>query len=156
MIRTSKVAIVFSTLLVLPPLIDFAISDGEGYDIAYIHPEHYENPLYSYLTFFGGFDGKGVTPGLRIEIALFLIISFFYLYAKNNQLILSLIQTIALYSLGFLIAMTPILLKVFNTIAGTNYNYSDTLMSALYLLSTLVILNFLVIVHSLQQKHSND
>lgn len=99
-------------ILVLVPIIDliFLIFSGQVYRIAYMISGGY-NLLLRFFTFFGSFSGFGITPGMRIEIALVIIISFFYFKIKTKSVLKSLLSSFLLYTLIFIYCAMPFVVK---------------------------------------------
>lgn len=113
--RIGKVArIVLPSFLVLivVPLSDLLFSWGRGYDIAYLRPPIHRNLLLRFFTFFGSFNGIGITPGMRIEIGLAVLGSFIYFMIKRRDIVKSLILAFLTYSIIFTFLITPFILKV--------------------------------------------
>lgn len=68
-----NLGILFSPIMLIPPLIDLIATGGRGAGIAYLFFDSFSGMVPSALTFFGKFIDPGITLGIRIEIALILI-----------------------------------------------------------------------------------
>lgn len=144
-IKVSKIVLVSGALILLAPILDFAIGKGTGYDIGHMHPKFYDDPFGNYFTFFSEFNQKGITPGLRIELAIILIFTFLYLLVKTESTIKSLILALAIYTIGYIFVIFPFLVLYFNAATGIGLRYSDSLMSLFYFSSLIVMLILLKI-----------
>lgn len=134
--------------ILLGPLLDLLLSWGGGYNISYFLPEVHTNIIQKFLTFFGGFEVSGVTPGIRIEIALILIALFTYVKLKTGSFLKSVFSVVAIYSLLFLYACLPLIIHLLVTGMGYNYSYSDTLMTYTYLLLLFILLILFYLIHN--------
>ncbi len=102
-----NLAIFFSPIITLPPLIDLLLSGGSGFGIAYLFFDNFKEALFDFITFFGKFSGIGVTPGLRVEITL-IIIGFTYLiYIRNRSIIRTILGGLFCYAIFFFYASFP-------------------------------------------------
>jgi|TARA_Y100000310_G_scaffold318132_1_gene371830 4-hydroxybenzoate polyprenyltransferase len=137
-IKVSKVVLPSFVIILLPPILDLILSKGKGYNMAYMIPDIYNNLILRYFTFFGDFPGIGVTPGIKIEIAIVLLASFIYFYLKNHDSIKSLFYTFLFYTLLFWLAATPFLIKIVLEFIGLSYKYSEQLLSNFFLLLILI------------------
>lgn len=104
-------------ILNLAPLLDLILSLGRGYIITYMHPGAHHDLVLRFFTFFGDFSGSGITPGMRIEIALALLMSFGYFYLKGSSLFKSLFYTFLTYALIFWYCAVPFLVKGLSSLA---------------------------------------
>lgn len=112
-LKIAKVILPSFIILNLVPILDSILSLGKGYQISYINPLNNPNLVLRFFTFFGDFSGSGITPGMRIEIAIALLGSFIYFYSKNQNLIKSLFYSILTYALIFSYLAIPSLLYFF-------------------------------------------
>lgn len=133
-VKLLKLILPASIILLVAPIMDLVLSLGQGYDIAYILPGNYDNLFIKFITFFGNYSELGITPGIRIEIAIVLFASFFYFFIKTAKIYLSLIGVFLFYCLLFIFAILPIILKFVFTKINILYIYSDLLMVKTYLL----------------------
>lgn len=100
-------------IILFAPLFDLVATGGQGFNIAYLLPGQHDDLFRRYLTFFGAVDVEGITPGMRVEIALVLLAAFFYLRLKTSNLVKSLLGTWALYTLIFVYTAVPFWIKGF-------------------------------------------
>lgn len=99
-VKVSRVALFGFLLSWLAPVIDFILSWGRGYVMAYL----FEPPavlLKSFLTFFAVqgnvFSYGGVTLGIKIELLIILCLAFFYIFHKTKSLIKGLLAGVLSY-----------------------------------------------------------
>lgn len=140
--KTAQVILSFSFFIILAPIFDLMLSLGKGYDIAYMFPEYHGNLLSRFVTLFGSFNGTvemGITPGMRIEIALILLASFIYFFIKKRDALKGIISIFLTYSVIFLFCATPYIIKIFFNVFNIEYELSDTLISNFYLLLIFIL-----------------
>ncbi|MCD4760491.1 UbiA family prenyltransferase [bacterium] len=126
-------------IIILPPILDLLISKQGGYDMAYLLPGKDIDLLQKFLTFFGSFNEMGITPGMRIEIALVVLATFFYVLVKKRSVIRAFIFSILNYALIFIFVSMPFVVKGFLKLFGIDFNYSWPLMRNFYLLLILIL-----------------
>ena len=137
------------TILLLPPLIDLIVSKGNRYQMSYLLPEFHENILFRYFTFYSEFNsGKiktmgigpaGITPGIRIEIALALIASSFYMLFKTRSKIRTFIGIVTLYSIIFTFCAFPFITASLAALIPSFSKYSEHIFIQIYTLISLVL-----------------
>ncbi len=132
--KISQVILPSFLVLALAPIIDLILSWGKGYDMAYLLPEYHGSLLLRFITFFGSFDGKGITPGIRIEIVLILLACFIYFFIKKRDGIKAIISTFLTYSVIFIFGAAPYVVKNFLNVLNIEYKPSSTLISNFFLL----------------------
>lgn len=117
-------------LILLPPIIDIILSDGRGMNIDYLLPVVHPDLIYRYFHFFGKFLLNGVTPGIKIEISIFLFLLFFYFLSKTKNILKSLVGLFFSYNIFFIFAITPFVLfpycrfyDCFNSVGRVIINY---------------------------------
>ncbi len=129
-----KVILPCFTILLLVPFIDMLLTKGKGMDIAYMLPETHDHIFMRYLTYFGSFPGLGITPGIKIEVGIVVLASFFYILLKSKSYLKSILGALALYSSFFWLGASPFLLKWSLEFFGIKYEYSDNLLYNYYIL----------------------
>lgn len=139
----ARMILVSFMVLVLAPTLDLIISLGKGYNMSYMLPGIHENLLYRFFTFFGPFDKFGVSPGIRIEIALVLVASGIYFYIKTENILRSIFFSFLTYCLFFLYGIMPYAARFFLNVCGLEYTYSALLMRNVYLLLILILVAIL-------------
>lgn len=130
--KVSRVVLCCFLIVIIPPIIDLIISPEGKYGIAYLLPGFHENLILRFFTFFGSLRELGVTPGMRIEIALAILGSFIYFYIKKRNLIKSFFFSFLTYCLIFLFCAMPFSIKMFLNVFNLEYNYSSLLMQNFY------------------------
>ena len=122
-VNVMKVVLPCCVALFLAPIIDFTVSLGEGYNMAYYNPSENVNLLLAYLTYCG--QNAGATIGIRIEVALILFGIFLYAQNKTHHFLKGLGVAWAAYTLIFFWAATPFILKQIIELSGFDYQYSE-------------------------------
>jgi 4-hydroxybenzoate polyprenyltransferase len=118
----------------MAPISDLIISKGRGYNMGFMHPGVCDNLAERFFRFFGELGILGITPGMRIEIAIILLLCLVYFYAKTKNIIKSILGMLACYSLLFVYLALPFIIKRFVSIFGVQYQYSNKLVSSFLLL----------------------
>lgn len=93
-------------IILLPPIIDFIISDGKGLWSFYIF-DGFPGIISRYFTFFGNRPDMGITYGVRVEVALVTIFFGLYVLQKTKRLSRALFAAISAYSLLFFLGTFP-------------------------------------------------
>jgi 4-hydroxybenzoate polyprenyltransferase len=110
--KIARVVLPCFAIVALAPILDALFSSGgKKYVLTYLLPYMHGNLFMQYLTFGRDFSGIGITPGVRIEIAIILAAAFLYLRIKGLTFLKSIFFTFLLYSLLFLFAITPCITK---------------------------------------------
>lgn len=144
-IKLAKLMLPSLAVLFIAPIFDLAVTLGKGYNMSYLLPGTHGNLILRFFTFFGDFPGIGITPGIRIGVALGVIGSFFYVYLKKSKILKSLFCAICTYILIFLFAMTPYIIKFLLELFGIQYKWSDLLFSYFFL--TLILIFGLILAY---------
>lgn len=111
----------------LAPLIDLLLSGGQGFDMAYLLPGTHSNLLLRYLTFAGPFEEKGITIGLKLEVAVLVVASFLYFRAKRVSILKSIFFSWIVYTVIFGYAIVPFVIKGILDLFGL-FNYFDSML----------------------------
>lgn len=139
-------------LLLIAPIMDLILSFGKGYKMTYLIPEVHNDLFLRYFTFFGGladpntisrFAQIGVTPGMKVEIALVLFGAMIYIYIKTKNKLKSFIGALLLYTILFIGSSAPYVVKFFSDISGFAPIYSDKIFFNIYLSTSLLVGLFL-------------
>lgn len=133
LIKIAKVILPAFIILILAPLLDFLLSWGKGYTIYYMFPDTHPNLVLRFFTFFGDFSGVGITPGMRIEIAIVLLAGFGYFYLKNSSFFKSLFYTLLTYILIFWYCAIPYSVKGILRLVGLECKLRTAVLTNFYL-----------------------
>ncbi|MBA3661286.1 MAG: hypothetical protein H0W64_06140 [Gammaproteobacteria bacterium] len=118
-------------IILLAPIIDLIVTQGEGYNLTYINVIHHDNLLRAYFTY--AMDVQGISPGIKIEIIILLALSFLYLRNQQVTVLGSLFCIVVLYSIIFFCGIAPFLFGKLITAVGYSYQFSNDLMIHYYL-----------------------
>jgi 4-hydroxybenzoate polyprenyltransferase len=131
--KVAKVILPGFLILVIAPSIDLLISGGKGIRMTYLLPDVHNDLLWRFITFFGDLEAAGpiqeigVTPGIKVELALVLLGSFYYFLVKRRNLLKSIGYTFLTYAILFVFAISPFIIKYFVELLGLGYNFSHEL-----------------------------
>ncbi len=147
LLKVARVILPGFIIILLAPVLDLILSKGKGFNIDYMMPGLHDNLLLRFLTFFGDFPGRGVSPGMKIEIAIILLFSFTYFYAKVSSIVKSLFGTLLAYTLIFGFLATPFILKTLSDLIKIDVtNATQMLQIRFFSLIIFLLLLFLVYV----------
>ena len=130
----AQIIFLFFFIVILPPIIDLIISSGKGLNITYLFPETHKDLLHRFLTFGGDYKMIGVTPGMRIEVAIALFLSFLYFYISTSKLLRSIFYVFLIYFSLFLVVITPFFLKLIFSLFHLVTLYYNRILFHYYLL----------------------
>ncbi len=114
--RVSKAVVTFWFIILLTPILD-SLFFGGGRKLSYFLNAH-EIP-YTLLNFFNPFvQFEGVSPGLRIEVVIVVILAVFYTYIKSRSAVKSICGFVGSYLIIIFIGFLPaIFATVFSGVA---------------------------------------
>jgi len=93
-------------IILLPPLIDYWISNGQGFLSFYgFYPPR--EIFWRFFSFFGNRPDFGITYGVRAEIALACIFLFFYGILKTGKWMRAFFLSFSAYTILFILASFP-------------------------------------------------
>lgn len=121
----SKVVLTSFVILNVVPIVDLLLSWGKGLDLAYLSPDSYREFLIRFVSFFGTFQKKGITPGIKIEVLLVLAGIFYYVFIKTSRIFKSFLYMFTAYSLIFLYLSFPFLIKKVMGIFNLEFLHSN-------------------------------
>jgi len=96
-------------IIIIPPIIDFIISKGRGYELSYLLEGGNILVLLS-LPFNPLFPLSGVSVGMKLEIIITLILVFIWVFIKRKNIFLSLFASYSIYLFLLFIAALPLLI----------------------------------------------
>ena len=117
-IRITKIILIFFPLVLLAPILDLLLSGGKGYNISYLFGDL---PLlfHKFITLSWSYTGRGMTPGIQIE----LIIAFFlvgcYLFLKTGKVISIIVGFIVIYIVLFILGSMPSIITFIWNLIGS-------------------------------------
>ena len=116
--RISKIMLLFFPLILLAPILDLFLSRGQGYNMSYLLGDM-RYLIHQFITFSGGYSGRGASPGLRIELIVVLVLVGYYLYLKTGKFLRAAIGVITSYVLIFVFGSLPSIISVFWNLKGS-------------------------------------
>ncbi|MEW6685295.1 MAG: UbiA family prenyltransferase [Candidatus Edwardsbacteria bacterium] len=113
----AKILVTFWFIIWVPPILDFLISKGKGFVLDY--PQTLRQFLLGLPFLLNPFiKFGGVSPGIRVEIALASICIFFYVIVKTRSAFKSLFAFVGLYLVCTLIGSLPLLFSEVSLSSG--------------------------------------
>jgi len=137
--RILRVVLPAFLILIIVPILDVFVFFVKDYDPAYMFPGEHNNLLLSFLKFFGPFEGKGITPGMRVEIGLIILGSFIYFFIKRSNFLRSLLFSFLTYSLIFVYLAMPFVMESFFKAFGLYFDILHILIIDFYLLEIFIL-----------------
>ncbi|HEY4502171.1 MAG TPA: UbiA family prenyltransferase [Candidatus Paceibacterota bacterium] len=132
-------------ILASVPLVDLILSSGKGFYVAFLMPEVHGSLLVRFFTFFGPMGQYGVSPGMKLEIALVLAVSFFYIYEKCDSLLRAALGTLAVYTTIFFYLALPYALEFFAHLTSISFWPADPTQRSLVGTSVFILICFAVL-----------
>jgi 4-hydroxybenzoate polyprenyltransferase len=136
-------------ILLIVPALDLILSGGAGYDLSYLSPELHGNLVYLFATFFGPLVEAGVSPGMRIEIALAVLGSFAYSIYRGSVLLRAMSVALAIYAVIFSYIAAPYFTNPLFSFVGAQAQYSN--LAGIRFFGLLAILQLLVFFYMLSR-----
>ncbi len=148
--KITRTILSFFFLINIVPLIDLIVmlASKTSYSLGYMFPDVHKHIFLRYLTFFGPFDGLGVTPGQRAEVALILIAIFAYIKIKGSGILKSLLFTFIAYTVLFFLGCLPFHVTFFVNLFNLKCNLTSELMLYFYLLLIIFLFTFVLYLHA--------
>ncbi|MEI8360979.1 MAG: UbiA family prenyltransferase [bacterium] len=138
-IKTLKVVFFAFGVIIFPPIIDLIVSFGKGYPIMYAPLTEWSEWPYYILTFFGHFTGEGVTPGIRIEVAIILVGLFFYLKNKTSYK-LAIFGVAGVYVFFTLWFAATFLINKYLSFFNFSLDYPDNFLTQIFLIGDILLI----------------
>ena len=132
--KITRVVLPCFIILLVVPVMDLLISCGKGYQITYLYPGTHHHILRSFFLYSAPFEGKGITPGQRMEVVLLVGMSFIYFFLKTNRILRSVIFASFIYVIIFFYAALPFVYKILLGCLGIPFTYFNETMTRFCLL----------------------
>ena len=116
--KITRITLCFFPIILLAPILDLLVSGGQGYNISYMF-EDSSALINRFVTFSWGYLGRGITPGIQIELMVVFVLVACYLFLKTGKIILAIIGVIASYIVGFVLGSLPSLITVLWNLKGS-------------------------------------
>lgn len=107
--ESAKIALAGLPLIWVAPLVDLAVTGG--WRMAYIF-EHPYQLFINFLTFFGPIKSPGVTLGIKVELAILLLLVIGYVYMRTASKLRSVGAGVVAYVIIFISGAFPSLLMI--------------------------------------------
>lgn len=147
--KSAKVILPAFLIVTISPVIDLVITGGKGVIMEFMIPFANQNLLVQFLTFFG--NAPGITLGLRVEIALILLLFFYYFSCKSKNLLKNIFGTFVMYAIIFAYLAIPYFTLAFANLMGFDMTYYWYRHIALYLI-LMVIAGILMFYFSAKEE----
>jgi 4-hydroxybenzoate polyprenyltransferase len=109
--RAARIVLPGFILLNTVPLIDRLLGVQDVHHIAYFLSDSSADLLVSFLTFFGPLQAWGVTPGMRVEIAVVMCVIGLYIFHRTRLIQRAVTGAFLFYVLIFSYVATPFWIK---------------------------------------------
>jgi 4-hydroxybenzoate polyprenyltransferase len=121
------------------PITDLCVGMFMHCDMEFMTPKHHSDLLARYGTFFGSLDRQGITPGMRLEVALILVGCFTYFKFKTKSFLRSLLFTWVGYTLIFAYLATPFFIDFLFGVFGIEFPMTEATFADFFGLSIIVV-----------------
>ena len=108
-------------ITIIPPVIDWLISGGHGFSMAYL----FDAPpqmMHSFVTFFGPFHEHGITLGIRIELVCIIVGFGIFVCVLRRSVLRAVFAMAVMYSIAFVAISIP---GIVNSIGNAGYGASN-------------------------------
>lgn len=105
--KSVNFVVLFSSIIMTPPITDLIVTGGKGLGIAYVFFGSVQEAVFDFFTFFGKIVDPGINYGIRLEVALILIGFFYLMYTKSRNIKKTIIGTILCYGIIFFYLTFP-------------------------------------------------
>ncbi|MCD6247654.1 MAG: UbiA family prenyltransferase [Candidatus Diapherotrites archaeon] len=134
--KITRAVFLFSFLLLIVPLVDFLVSGGKGFILAYCMST---GSVLGVLLTFGGLYGKSIiTPGESLAIWLAIVLIFFYVFIRNNSIRKAIVAVFLFYLAGTFYASFPLGLALLFGLEQS-FNHEVAILTILFLLCLAVV-----------------
>jgi 4-hydroxybenzoate polyprenyltransferase len=118
--KVARIILPAFIILLLPPVIDLCLSQGQGQNMRYFLPGvDLKRAFFTYSS-----NDSNITSGIKTEIVLVLLGAFFYFRTKNQGVLPSFFYTLVMYSVFFFSGMPVVILNTLFTRFGFQYHFS--------------------------------
>ncbi|MFC1622821.1 UbiA family prenyltransferase [Patescibacteria group bacterium] len=104
--KSSNVLLFGYLIIILPPIIDFIISNGKGFWSFYKF-DSLTDLIVRFFTFFGDDPTIGITYGVRVEVFLSLVLLFAYSLIKTKKIKKAVLVSVLSYAVFFILGTIP-------------------------------------------------
>jgi len=149
-IRITKVILFFFPLVLLAPILDLLLSGGKGYNMSYLFGD-LPVLFHKFITLSWSYTGRGMTPGIQIELIIVFFLVGCYLFLKTGKVISIIVGFIVLYIVLFTLGSMPSIItfiwNLIGSIKGTEELFSaEIVLNHFYSFNHKIILVFFPIL----------
>ena len=116
-VQATKIGLFASMAIWIAPTIDIMFFGG--YPMGYVLAGPSQLIAY-FVTYFGPIGYGGITPGIRIELALVLLGATLYVYTKTRSMLRSVCTAVFLYTFAFISVSAPSLILAIPILFGAS------------------------------------
>lgn len=113
--------VLFSAIIMTPPITDLIVTGGKGMGIAYVFFSSFKEGLFDFFTFFGKIVDPGINYGIRLECALILIGFAYLVYLKNKSILKTFLGVLVCYCVIFFYLTFP---SIFALLFGSGDSFA--------------------------------
>ena len=117
-IKITKIILFFFPLVLVAPILDLLLSGGEGYNMSYLFGD-LPFLFHKFITLSWGYTGRGITPGIQIELIIVFFLVGCYLFLKTGKVISIIVGFIALYIVVFVLGSLPSIMTILWNLIGS-------------------------------------
>jgi 4-hydroxybenzoate polyprenyltransferase len=117
--RVTKIVFLFFPLVLLAPILDLLVSQGKGLNMSYLFCD-LSSLVRRFVPFYSGYEGKGATTGIQIELLVAFMASGIYVFSKTGKVIRAAVGVVAFYVVVFLLGATPSVTAILWKLGGSH------------------------------------
>jgi hypothetical protein len=145
--KVTRVVLSAAAIVHIPPLLDiFLSSDGKTYFMSHVPAGSVSELIDKYLTFFGDFSGRGITPGIRIEVFLILMSGALYSWVKTKSYLRTMAIPIVLYTVIYIFCAETVFFEILSRTLFGDIQRSDIHLLVLRF-NTILFLSLMFIIY---------
>ena len=120
--KSVNFVVLFSAIIMTPPITDLIVTGGKGMGIAYVFFSSFREALFDFFTFFGKIVDPGINYGIRLEVGLILVGFAYLVYLKSRSIIKTIFGVFVCYFVIFVYLSFP---AIFALIFGSSDSFAN-------------------------------
>jgi 4-hydroxybenzoate polyprenyltransferase len=119
--KSVNLVVLFSALIMTPPITDLIVTGGKGMGIAYVFFGSFREAFFDFITFFGKIVDPGINWGIRLEVAIILLGFIYLVYTTSRNIKKTILGVIVCYAIIFFYLSFP---SIFALIFGSDSSFA--------------------------------
>ncbi|MDD5430790.1 MAG: UbiA family prenyltransferase [Candidatus Pacebacteria bacterium] len=119
--KSVNLVVLFSSIIMTPPITDLIVTGGKGMGIAYVFFSNFKEGLYDFLAFFGKIVDPGINYGIRLEVFIILAGFGYLVYLKSKNIKKVILGILICYAIFFFYLTFP---SIFAILFGSSESFA--------------------------------